>query len=182
MTEKVSIKPVIRENKIISIEVKDVSLPLREELSLDELPQLVEAVEVFFKYIDVSRMRETIEEEEALSEWTEEDLRKFVLTQLRDSQAVALKILTQYDEITREEFIEKMKKALGDNSFRGWSLGGLLAGITMKSKTWGYESPYESEWRTVGNKWKCFYFLVRKKYRDIVSKALKEREDRKGRE
>jgi len=183
MTEKISIKPVIKDNKINSIEVQDVLLPLKEELSLDELQQLVEAVEVFFKYVDVDRLRESLEEEEeGLSEWIEKDLRKFVLTQLRDSQAVALKVLTQCHEITREEFIEKMRTLLGDSKFRGWSLGGLLAGITMKSKTWGYESPYDSEWRMVGNKWKCFYFLTSEKYRDIISRALKEREEGKERD
>lgn len=176
MTEKISIKPIITSSKITGIEVEDVSLPLRGELSLNELSQLVEAVEAFFKYIDVERLGETLSEEEGLEEWNEKDLRKFVSTQLRDSQAVALRVLTESDDITREEFIQKMRKLLGDNTFRGWSLGGLLAGITMKSKSWGYESPYEREWRNVGNKWKCFYYLTREEYRDIISKALKERE------
>lgn len=177
MSEKVSVKPVIQDGEIISVEVENVSLPLRGHLSLDELPQLVDVVERFFRYVDVEKLSESlIEEEESLKEWKDEDLRDFVLTQLRDSQAVALGVLTESDEVTREQFVAKMKKLLADNTFRGWSLGGLLAGITMKAKSWGYESPYEREWRTVGNEWKCFYRLTKDRYRSIISAALKERE------
>lgn len=177
MSKKTSVKPVIQNGQIKSVEVEDVSLPLIRPLELTELPELIEAVELFFKYVDIEKFNEVISEsDDALDEWDDGDLRDFVKTQLRDSQAVALDILTENDEITREEFIEKMGKALNVKKYRGWDLGGVLAGITMKSKTYDdYESPYSSEWRTVGNKWKCFYQLTRERYRPIIRKALKER-------
>jgi hypothetical protein len=177
MSNKTSVKPVIQGSQIVSIEVQDVSLPLREALPLDKLSDLVEAVETFFRYVDVEKLGETLsEEDESLNQWKESDLRKFVLTQLRDSQAIALGVLADTKEITREDFVKKMKKSVQDEEFRGWSLGGLLAGITMKSKSWGYESPYNSEWRAVRSEWQCFYYLRREEYRPIIQKALKERE------
>ena len=176
MEEKISITPVIQSGKIISVEVQDVSLPLKKDLSIDELPKLVEAIEEFFKYVDIERFGELVEEEEEeFEEWDEEALRNFVLTRLSDRQALALKVLTESKEVTREEFIEKMRKLLNNNKFRGWDLGGLLGGITNKSQSLGYESPYRREWRTVGDEWYCFYSLTREKYREIIDKALKER-------
>jgi hypothetical protein len=176
MSKKTYVKPVIQDGQIISIEIQDVSLPIKGSLSLNELPQLVDAVEKFFKYVDIERFGEALTREEELKEWDDENLRKFVTTQLRDSQSVALEILAESDEVTREQFLDRMKKRLGDEKFRGWSLGGLLAGITMKSKSWGYESPYVSDWKTVGSEWRCFYNLTRETYRPIIREALKERE------
>lgn len=176
MNKKTSVKPVIEDGEIVKLEIEEVSLPLRQPLTLDELPQLIAAVEGFFRYVDVEKLGETLAGEgEELGEWEDEDLRKFVLTKLRDSQAAALRVLTDSNQVTREQFIAKMKKLLDDDTFRGWSLGGLLAGITMKSKSLDNESPYESEWRTAGNKWKCFYYLTRDRYKPIIKKALEER-------
>jgi len=176
MSKNISVKPIIEDGKIIKLEVEDVLLPLREDLSLDKLQQLISSVENFFRYIDVDKLGESlIDQEETPDEWKDKDLKKFVITQLRDSQAEALGILVASKVVTREQFITKMRKQLSDTSFRGWSLGGLLAGITMKSKSWGYESPYDREWRNVGNKWKCVYYLRRDDYRSIIKNALKER-------
>jgi hypothetical protein len=174
MERKISIKPSIEGGQIVGIEVEEVNLPLKSPVPLTELSKLVEAVEIFFQYVDVEKLGETIEEEE-LPEWKDEDLREFVIKNLRDSQALALKVLIDSKEVTREEYIETMKKLLGDEKFRGWSLGGLLAGITMKSKSWGYESPYTSEWRTEGNEWKCYYWITRDRYVPTIREALKER-------
>lgn len=175
MEKPLSVKPVIRGTEITSLEIEDVQLPLKKSLPLNDLPKLVEAAEMFFKYIDIERLSESITEEEKLAEWEDESLREFVSTSLRDSQAVILGVLVDYEEITREEFINEMKKRLKDAKYRGWDLGGQLAGITMKSKSLGYERPFEKEWRTVGDEWKCFYRLSKEKYKDIIRNALKER-------
>ena len=177
MEQPLSVKPIIRGTEIVSLEVEDVQLPLKKKLSLDELPELVEAAEVFFKYVDIEKLSESIaeEEEKELPEWEDKALREFVSTSLRDSQAVALGVLVDYEEITRKEFIAEMRKRLKNTEYRGWDLGGQLAGMTMKSKSWGYERPFEKEWRTIGDKWKCFYSLRREQYRDIIRDALKER-------
>ena len=172
-----SIRPLLRGTKIVSLKVEDVQLPLKKSLSLEDLPKLVEAAEVFFEYIDIKMLGESIfeQQEEKLPEWENEALRNFVITSLRDSQAVLLGVLVEYEEVTREEFIDEMKKRLKDAKYRGWDLGGQLAGITMKSKSAGYERPFKKEWRIVGNEWKCFYCLSKKKYADIIRNALKER-------
>ena len=180
MTEQpLSIKPLIRETAIVALEVEDIRLPLKKKLPLSDLPKLVEAAEVFFTYVDIEKLSESISEEEEeaekLPEWEEKALREFVVTSLRDSQAIAFEVLLDYDEVSRKDFISEMRKRLENPNYRGWDLGGQLAGITMKSKSWGYESPFEREWRTVGDKWKCFYSLRREKYNDVIRKALVER-------
>jgi hypothetical protein len=171
------IRPVIHGNQVVSIEIHDISLPLREPIPVAKLAELVEVIERFAKYIDIEKLSEVLPKE-SLKKWVPQDLRKFILTDIRDDQAIALKVLVETTEISREEFIQKMAKLLGEQGFRGWDLGGILAGITMKAKNWGYESPYKSEWRSVGKEWKCFYSIARDEYKDIIASALKEREER----
>ena len=178
MEESLSITPKIKGSEIVSLEVEDVRLPLKKSLPLDDLPNLIEATKVFFSYVDIGKLSESIaevEEEEELPEWEDKDLREFAIKSLRDSQAIALEVLVEFSELDREAFIEEMKERLDNPEYRGWDLGGQLAGITMKSRSWGYEKPFEKEWRTVRDKWKCFYSLRREKYRDVLRDALKER-------
>lgn len=178
MEKKLSISPKIMGSEIVSLEVEDVKLPLKKNLPLNDLPKLIEATEVFFSYVDIGTLSEYIaegEEEEELNEWKDEDLREFVSTSLRDSQATVLEVLVEYEELDREELIDEMKKRRSDPEYRGWDLGAQLAGITMKSKSLGYERPFAKEWRTIGEKWKCFYRLHRERYRSILRDALKNR-------
>jgi len=172
--DEMYIRPVIHGNQVVTIEIQNVSLPLKEPIPIAKLAELVDTIERFVKYVDIEKISEKLSKE-SLKKWTPQDLREFVLTDLRNDQATALKVLTESTEISRKEFVQKMAKLLGNERFRGWDLGGLLAGITMKSKNWGYESPYKSEWRPAGSEWECFYYLARSEYKDIIASALKER-------
>jgi len=158
------------------MEVGNLTLPLKTEVPLDKLQELVEAVTTFLQYVDIEKLGKAIEEEEEeLPIWDKDELREFAIKNLRDSQAIALDILINTKEITREDFVSAMKTRLSDPKFRGWSLGGLLAGITMKAKSWGYESLYDSEWRTEGNESKFYYWIIRTEYIPVIRDALKER-------
>lgn len=168
------IRPVIQGNQVVSIEIQNMSLPLREPIPIAKLAELVEVIERFGKYVDIEKLSERLPKE-SLKKWATQDLHEFVLTEIRDDQAVALKVLTEVTEISRKEFVQRMAKLLGKEKFRGWDLGGILAGITMKAKSWGYESPYKSEWRPAGKEWECFYSIARNEYRDVIVSALKER-------
>jgi len=177
MKEKMSVKPVIRDSKVIGIEIGGVSLPLKKSLSFEELPDLVNSVDKFFTFIDVDRLGEILtKEEEKPKEWDDENFLRFILTQLKESQALAFRILVDVNEVTRKQFIAEMQKLLGDDQFGGWNLGGLLAGITMKSKSWGYENPIDREWRMIKDKEVCLYRLAKPRYRKIVSAALEKRQ------
>lgn len=173
--EKISIKPVIQNNKIISIEIENMSLPLKTPLVIDDLAQLVKVLEDFVRYIDVEKLRNISGQEVSGDEWKEKDLRGLVLGELSDNQAVALGVLAESKEITREKFVDKLKGKFGKNDFNGWDLGGLLRSITVKSRKHGYSTLYEKEWRVVGNDYECFYHLAKDAYRTVIRAALEEK-------
>jgi hypothetical protein len=78
--------------------------------------------------------------------------------------------------VTREEFVNEMKKHLNKPDYRGWDLGGLLAGITMKAQRgWGRESLYEIEWKYDSNQegYVCYYKLS-SKYASMIKRALEQ--------
>lgn len=173
--EKLSIRPVIQNSQIVSVEIEGASLPLRSPLAIDELPELIKALETFVQYIDVQKLGNVNGQEVSENEWKESDLRRFVLNELSDNQATALRILVESEEITREKYVGEMRKRLGNKDFNGWALGGLLRSITVKSRNYGYSSLYEKEWRVVGNEYECFYRLSEGSYRSKIGAALEER-------
>jgi len=109
------------------------------------------------------------------TEWKEENLIRFVLTELSEPEAVALGVLARWNMLTEEEFIEKLKKLLNYDGFSKSDLSSLLLRIAMKSRRWGYESLYSTEWRIVNGEYRLLYFLTEEAYRSKIYKALKER-------
>jgi hypothetical protein len=173
--EQISFKPVIKNNKIISIEIENVSLPLRSPLAIDDLTHLVKALETFVQYVDVQKLGSINSQETSASEWSEKTLHDFMLDELSDNQTQVLRILAESKEITREKLVDKLKEQLKDDNFSGWDLGGLLRSITVKSRNNGYPSLYEKEWKVVGNDYKCFYRLTKDAYRKVIQAASEEK-------
>ncbi|QQG48279.1 MAG: hypothetical protein HY247_05880 [archaeon] len=167
-----AIKPVIEGTDITSVEVGNTTLKLKQTVSLDSLQELISAVENFSKFFDLTSLGSA--DEGIKTEWNEQDLTQFLSKETREDQIVALKVLSDKGEVTREEFLNEMKKLLKNPGFRGWDLGGLLAGLSIRSRTWGYESPYIKEERREGNEWDTFY-RIKERYAPLIKKWLKER-------
>jgi hypothetical protein len=168
-----TIKPVIEGTEISSVEVGRMTLRLKQKVGIENLKDIIGAVEDFAKFFDLASISSSEEEEEG-APWEDSDLIEFLSKETREDQIAALKVMSDKGEVNREQFIEEMKKALKNPGFRGWDLGGLLAGITIRSHSWGCESPYIKDERREGNDWNTFY-SINEKYAPLVKKWLKER-------
>ena len=70
-----SIKPTIEKGKVTSIVVANITLALKNEISLEELPKLIEAVEYLQQYIDFAKVSE---DEIYRVIWSEEEIYNFL--------------------------------------------------------------------------------------------------------
>ncbi|NVM29734.1 MAG: hypothetical protein HWN65_12900 [Candidatus Helarchaeota archaeon] len=176
---EISIQPRILGNSITDIEVEGSKLPLRETVSIDNLSAVVESVRSFNKFIDLEwilkKLREI--EEEQLSTWEARALHFFVEKELLENQAKAMEFLAKSGEVVREVYLDAMGPYLRKKDMA--SLGGLLAGITLRAKSRGHESPFIIEWKIVGNDYQCFYRLRRDTYAEPILKAAKARMEAK---
>jgi len=163
------IKPVIRNNKIIDLEVSGVRFPIKEDegISLDKLPEITGALEVLDKYVDITKVGSS---ERVKDEWTENELADFMKDNTELQKAI-LEVLLKEKEISEKELIKKLSAELHRN-VRGWDIGGAIAGIHNRAiNTWGKEKLIEKEWKRVNGKWMRFYRIT-PKYVEVIKKIL----------
>ncbi|NVM28269.1 MAG: hypothetical protein HWN65_05465 [Candidatus Helarchaeota archaeon] len=176
---EISITPKIMGSSITEIEVQGLKLPLREKVSIDNLSAVVSSVRSFNKFIDLKLILKKLAEVKLkqLSPWEARDLHFFVLKELLETQAKAMEILAKSGEVVREKYLDEMGPYLRKKDMA--SLGGLLAGITLRAKSRGHESPFVIEWKIVKNDYECFYRLRRETYAEPILTAAEERMEEK---
>lgn len=158
-----AIKPTIEEGKVTKIEIGNVQLPLKKNISFEELPKVVEKLEYLSQFIDFSK---TGEVKVPRTEWTKEEAFDF-LNNRNQRQITFFRILAEKGEIRRKDLIKEMKNRLNDPKFRGLILAGILAGIGIRTNRLNKEYLYEQNWKTDG-----WYYKLNEKYATIIEQWL----------
>lgn len=172
------IKPIIRGNEIVAVEINQIELPLISNAKVSDLQELVNAIETFCKYFDLEELagKRLAGKGRILKEFEPEELVNFLNT-LSPDQILVIKVLAEVGRngLSRGDLVQKMKELLGETDFKGWDLGGKLAGISVRAhKTWGKESIFERCHIRKGSRIVSGWRL-KEKYLPIIRKWLQER-------
>jgi len=168
---EVEVKPVIKNGKVIRLEVNGLEWPLKKSIPVEELLQVMESIKILGEYVDFREMG-TIRP--ALESWSEEELFKF-LDERNETQKAFLKLLVEEKEILKEDAIRKMKTILNRPDFRGWDLGGALAGMGIRVRKLRKEPLYYIKHIRVGGSATCRY-EINPKYKEAIRKWMQKQE------
>ncbi|HDM26944.1 MAG TPA: hypothetical protein ENG27_01355 [Candidatus Bathyarchaeota archaeon] len=161
----VEVKPVIKNGKVIRLEVCGMEWPLKKSIPVEDLLKVTESIQTLGEYVDFSGMRSI---KPALEEWQPEEIYKF-LEECNEVQRTFLKLLAENGEMTKEQLVDVMKKILNKPDFRGWDLGGALAGMGIRMGRLKKEPLYYIEKRRTGGK-VTHYYRINEKYRQTIRK------------
>ena len=160
-----SIKPHIEGSTVTKVEVGSVIIPAKEEgLPLQNLGEVVEAFNIILNYLDFDSIFDV---EEQLDEWTQKEIFDF-LDDRNHRQILFFRLVSEVEEIERNELIDKMSDILDRSDFSGKQLAGTLAGIGIRTNSLEKERLYEANWVEEDDNWVCYYSLVSKYRSDII--------------
>lgn len=111
------------------IEIGSVSLALRKDMSLEELPSVVERLEYLSQYIDFSKAEEA---KPARKGWQKEEGFTF-LDDRNQRQITFFEILAEKSEISITKVINEMRNRLNEPNFKGLTLAGVLGGVGIRT-------------------------------------------------
>lgn len=121
------IEPIIQNNKIISLKINTITIPLRKSILFSEFSsKFLDAFNILSKYIDLSDL---FSNEEKIEEWTEKELKKF-LASISEKQALIIKILSDEKQINRDDLIEKINE--NGMQIDTKKLAGIVAGLNRR--------------------------------------------------
>ena len=164
------ISPVIREGKVVRLEICGLPWPLKSEIPMEDFLKLVEALHVLAKYVDLARIGEGTGRPGRPSGWTKEELRSF-LEERNEAQRAFLKVLAERGEVSRKELLGELRGQLGRPGYSGRDLAGLVAGINRRIGVLGKEPLFSIERRRIGGQLDGVY-KVNPKYKDLLLELL----------
>lgn len=168
-----AIKPYIDGDKVKKIEVGGSIIPARNSgVPVSELAEIISAFNTLMKYFDFESIGSV---EEEAKEWSQEEIFDF-LNERNERQLLFFRILTEYEEIGREDLVEKMAKELKKPKFSGKSMAGALGGVGIRTNALGKEPLYEREWKEEEDGWECYYKLS-PSYSPIIKDWFEEEEE-----
>ena len=112
------IKPLIKENKIFSLEVDGVQLSLVNPIPFDQLGKIVQVAEEFGKYFDLGALQSPQAQGTRETQWPPKELKAFVKSELREDQKVALDLLPKKSGKTRRNSLKHCKRNLTIQNLR----------------------------------------------------------------
>ena len=171
--------PTIRDGKVVSMDVSGINLQLAKPQPLASLGEIIDVVDSFSSYFDLHKLRDGAVENQ-FPEFSADELESFVAgPDLREDQAEALLILAENKEITTSPFIAALEKRTDRKNISTMQLGGMLAGVTMKSHSNVRESPYTNDWfRTSDDSWDRKYYLMDPAYAEAIKRGMERRKDK----
>jgi len=116
--------------------------------------------------VEVTSSEKEIQKPAAVSEWTDEELIKF-LEQRSDIQRTFLKILSENNKVYNDDLVAELKGLLG-NKFDGYTsgaLGGLNNAINQRRK----KHIHYREWDKRGK-----FYKIEDKYRDLIKRYFSQ--------
>jgi len=167
---QVEISPVIREGKVVRLEICGLPWPLKSEIPMDDFLKLVEALHLLARYVDLARIGEGAGRPGQPSGWTRGELRAF-LEERNEAQKAFLKVLAERGEVTRRELLRELRDQLGKPGYGGKDLAGLVAGINRRIGVLGKEPLFSIERRRIGGRLDGVY-KVNPRYRDLLLELL----------
>jgi len=151
-----ALKPYVDGDKIKKIEVEGSIIPARNNgVPVSELTEIISAFNTLLRYFDFQSIGKV---EDEAKEWSQEEIFDF-LNERNERQLLFFRILTEYEEIGREELVDKMAKRLKKPKFNGRMLAGALGGIGIRTNKLNKEPLYEKDWKEDEDGWECYYKL-----------------------
>lgn len=135
--------PIIKGAKVIELNINGGKLPLKESISFNEFTEKLMPILIdLSKYVDVSIFATKKKKSAPIitKKWDEKSLKSY-LKDLNERQIQFIKIISENEEIPREELIEELVKVHvleNDDSLKSM-FNGLSAGFSRKWNSQGFE-------------------------------------------
>ncbi len=177
-TDDVEIVPTVRNGIVVELSVDGVKQPLKSGITVQSLQDLIGNVTMAAHYIDFRRTAEPAARmgaNSSLNPWAPDELQSFIENELKDDQIETLLVMSDGEERRHDKFLAAVGKKLG-KEVGSMKAGGMLSGISVKSKVKLHEPPHTIEERIVNGKWHRFYRLTKPEYANPIVKAAKGRD------
>lgn len=161
---KMAIKTTIENGKVSGIEVGNIQLFLKQDVSFEDLPKVIEGLDFLGQFIDFSKIAVI---KIPRGEWHRDEIFSF-LDKRNEQQITFFQILADTEEISRKYLVTEMGDRLNKSDFKGLTLAGILSGIGTRTNRLNKEKLYEKNRKIEGTNYR-----LNEKYASIVKEWLK---------
>ena len=151
---KLEIRPTIRGSEVVSVEVENETLALKQPIPLREFSKFIEMLEGLSVYVDFK----------GKSGWTYDDIEDFIFS-ISDNAKQFFNILAVEGRwVSRKEVLSIM-------DIGGSTLAGSLSSPGQYFSRKRMEPVYEKEWRRDEDDWELYYRVL-ERYLEMMKKVF----------